>query len=780
MMDQEDATTMAATLETPARNPSTTSPSAVFDAIPQPRSVKRPRPVKSCIECRKRKLKCDRLGPCSQCQKSRRHCRYAEHESGAISDDISEGEAGERSLKRTRISGSTSVNTDVAEPSFSNFTGMHHVITRLDRLEKLIVERLSPGTTRALTSPTTIHGLFVKRRLGDGYHTPSNGKIFLRLFDEATDLVRDLARVDSFREPFARLQNTYQTLQKQRRKSLEPIPVFVNSIVPIQERMADILPPKVVCDRLFESHLSLSEPLYQVVHIPTFQQNYATYWEGNGCYDAFLPQLLCMLCIGSRFGTNDKGLSLNRFTNIHIPTACALVRAWLDSLRGKESVCFTTLQTEILLLHAQGTIASGQRDSWPQLGYLVRLAMTTGLHRGPSDDLNLTVFQSEYRRRLWYGILELDLHMALSYDVPCAVREGEYSCEPPRNLNDEDLFLEATNLAESKPLEQYTASQFTAYAARTLPSRMAAASLISRLGTLQDYSDILEAGAALERMLDDVNFLHHRQASLDIEEEHLEWRTRTLLDIHLRRSLLALYRPFALGSTAASCPSQITSGYLKSSMKLLTYLDEIDPRLLNYEDSLAMYQFVLRNDIIEAAFSVCYFVKITTRVPPRGYWSPNHTEDAVPLVIGSDESLVPWSASSMIQRVERSLERLLGLIRESSIELWDIVALAMVFNSVREGSSEQKLEWSKDWVHRILNVSQQSVKTEAFSFLPALPLVKPSFDRHGKGPHMYANSSSASSIGASMTHEIQDELPFWDAFLESWSPASSGRDPRPF
>jgi hypothetical protein len=41
---------------------------------------KRPRPVKSCLSCRTRKLKCDREQPCSQCVKNRRpeHCFYDE------------------------------------------------------------------------------------------------------------------------------------------------------------------------------------------------------------------------------------------------------------------------------------------------------------------------------------------------------------------------------------------------------------------------------------------------------------------------------------------------------------------------------------------------------------------------------------------------------------------------------------------------------------------------------------------------------------------------------
>lgn len=43
-----------------------------------PNSTKRPRPVISCLECRRKKLKCDRAQPCQQCLKVGRpgRCQY--------------------------------------------------------------------------------------------------------------------------------------------------------------------------------------------------------------------------------------------------------------------------------------------------------------------------------------------------------------------------------------------------------------------------------------------------------------------------------------------------------------------------------------------------------------------------------------------------------------------------------------------------------------------------------------------------------------------------------
>ena len=66
-------------------------------------TAKRPRPVLSCLECRRKKLKCDRLLPCQQCQKSGKAtlCAY----SNGIEPDVREEEEEEDSAplpKRVR------------------------------------------------------------------------------------------------------------------------------------------------------------------------------------------------------------------------------------------------------------------------------------------------------------------------------------------------------------------------------------------------------------------------------------------------------------------------------------------------------------------------------------------------------------------------------------------------------------------------------------------------------------------------------------------------------
>jgi len=532
--------------------------------------------------------------------------------------------------------------------------------------------------------------------------------------------MNNMARTDGARELFVTLQKVYKALQEDHKRLLEPITVFVDSMMPVLKRMEDILPNRPVCDRLLEAYIGASEGLYRVVHLPTFRQEYESYWEGKGHCESFLPRLLSMMSIGSRFETEARGLGQDRLDGVHAPTALALVRNWLDGLSGKCLVDINTLRAEVLLVHAQRTITMHHQDSWTQLGLIVRMAMTMGLHRDPSEFPHLSPFVAENRRKLWYTIMDMDLHVALQCNLPSAVREGEYTCKAPQNIDDEDLYPEMRELPPAKPLDHPTSTQMQAYAASTLPQRMRVSYLVNRLDTIKDYGEILEVGAKLEQMIDDVNSIFPRHQALDTQQKFKEWRLRALLDMHVRRPLLALYRPFAMGTV--SCPSHILHSYLKSSVTILTYMSELDHSVPGFQDVDHMYQLVLKQDIIQAAFSVCYYIKTAPDNNSQRHWnpgtSPGPSEESSSATY---DSRPMWSAATLTQTVEETMESLIALIKDSSSDIRDIVALSVVLSSVQAGTAEQRFERITSGVRKILETCLQSLLTKPGSNIPVSP-----------------------------------------------------------
>ena len=169
----------------------------------QQRSVKRPRPVKSCTECRKRKLRCDRLCPCSQCQKSNRTCKYAiDHDSSNLSDGSDVEAEPLRPIKRNCLPGMYAGGAPVSstEPNFgpvrngesAGVTSLEDLSLRMERLEKHLMGR-SPAATdvsgsRFISASTdTIRGLTVKAgAFRTRYHGQNDSRVLLNLVSTVT------------------------------------------------------------------------------------------------------------------------------------------------------------------------------------------------------------------------------------------------------------------------------------------------------------------------------------------------------------------------------------------------------------------------------------------------------------------------------------------------------------------------------------------------------------------------------------------------------------------
>ncbi|KAH7213206.1 hypothetical protein DER44DRAFT_770394 [Fusarium oxysporum] len=91
--------------------------------------------------------------------------------------------------------------------------------------------------------------------------------------------------------------------------------------------------------------------------------------------------------------------------------------------------------------------------SWNMTGLAVRLAQALGMHRD-GRLLNLSPFDAEMRRRLWWGICILDTPASEEYSGSTGVLElSSFDSRPPLNVNDSDLHPDMTDdPAESQDL----------------------------------------------------------------------------------------------------------------------------------------------------------------------------------------------------------------------------------------------------------------------------------------------------------------------------------------
>ncbi|OAQ96880.1 hypothetical protein LLEC1_04350 [Akanthomyces lecanii] len=435
---------------------------------------RRRRPAVACVLCRRRKIKCNREFPCTNCIRSRTGDCVYEARPVETSDEPRDAPAnafsgaGQWKPHQQPILPSPYPQTSAAKSN----VGSHHSspgsmqsspvpkqlsheneakrlrlrIRELeDQLSRVSIESSSssPLTTVSSSIETTTS------KLGGVFHvqcdTPiGNGGPMIarsmmhktRMFGQSHWCVTGVLLIrDIFETIDAQLQERgaeawagiarCKTLARYIKARRSPAwPASRNSP----------LPEKCVADALVKNYLENMELLYRVLHIPTFQERYDALWTSDTPPDpAFAVQVKLVLALGAV--THDETFSLR---------TCAMqwayeAQTWLTEPKFKARLDIQTIQTNILLLFAQEQLGIVGDSMWISVGGLVRRAIYMGLHRDPARLPDRTILASEMHRRLWNTISELNLQSSLGSGGPVFMSMSDFDTLPPGNFDDDQL-----------------------------------------------------------------------------------------------------------------------------------------------------------------------------------------------------------------------------------------------------------------------------------------------------------------------------------------------------
>lgn len=79
------------------------------------------------------------------------------------------------------------------------------------------------------------------------------------------------------------------------------------------------------------------------------------------------------------------------------------------------------------------------RYVWMMTGLLIRMAQALGLHRDGSRFPDLTPFEVESRRRLWWIVCVMDLRSSEDQGMDLTIIDGSFDTRFPLSINDDDL-----------------------------------------------------------------------------------------------------------------------------------------------------------------------------------------------------------------------------------------------------------------------------------------------------------------------------------------------------
>ncbi|PLB51403.1 hypothetical protein P170DRAFT_433411 [Aspergillus steynii IBT 23096] len=385
---------------------------------------RKPRPKLSCVPCRQKKLKCNRLLPCDSCIKHcRSHmCQYvgpmSRKETQGIQNHIQSLEARIRQLSAVDVPSLTSSPTvPPVQPTPADVQPPQHAE------DQSAPQTSYPGT------------MLISNEQGTSYRDPTHWQAVL---DEIAE-VKEYLQVSEDTSPEDDAEGETAVSG--------PVLLFGNAISCTQADLLAALPARSVADRLVSFYLNSKEAPLVVMHIPTFAREYAAFWKNPEAASlnwlAFLYSILgasAGLHLFSTSGRADGDLA-EAFDEYHRRAAhCLTMSGYTDPGRYKIEALVLNVASEIL--------RSTDTHVGPSvlLGLASRLAMHAGYHRDPKHYPGISVFDGEMRRRVWMYLSLLDHYISLQAGLPPTTIQSSSDTDEPRNLTDDDLDPSMTTL----------------------------------------------------------------------------------------------------------------------------------------------------------------------------------------------------------------------------------------------------------------------------------------------------------------------------------------------
>ncbi|EED13582.1 conserved hypothetical protein [Talaromyces stipitatus ATCC 10500] len=458
---------------------------------------RRRRSARSCNECRRRKVKCDRQVPCSRCLTTRKHCvynnevlsgvssgntiptSYTVHIAGpqvtpqstvepalAPSRDDSRAEADgvdtisiPRYTHQNMTPGANALPKDISSVSRRHDDHINELETRLRTLEHLLsrnrssldVDRTSnsgPSTIREseYASNSVLHGtkttLNKSRLFGRTHWTNDVYEVHILTSQRSRAQFKRINDYMKIETPEPSDNERIKSLKSEIHMLLQKCKLLAKGIKTFRPTRClslsePALPTKVFADAMAHLYMSRFESAFRILHIPSFWAEYDNYWRHPATApDVTKYKVHLVISIGCSLCQEPYG------SDQVYSAACQWVyasQAWLSAPMEKDRIGISGLQVQCLLILARQCLSVSGDLIWVSMGTLLRTAMQMGLHRDPSHLANMSVLDTEIRRRLWATIMEMNVQASLDAGMQPIVSLQDFDTKPPSNINDTDI-----------------------------------------------------------------------------------------------------------------------------------------------------------------------------------------------------------------------------------------------------------------------------------------------------------------------------------------------------
>ncbi|KAH8675697.1 hypothetical protein BX600DRAFT_507913 [Xylariales sp. PMI_506] len=483
-------------MELPDTRPdSDAGPNSKAPAGPTRPIRRRNRMINSCLECRKRKLKCSKTVPaCANCIKSGRECLYIGPKLDEASQmrlaEIKEKQGSlERQLERdvaksvTAASSKSAVQQRIladdiegayddeerdleATPLVSldltyedDASGADDMIDlgiqvgrmrMTERIGGLSRPRIAEELSTALSGqPQTPPGCPPPPGYGGADGTPNDFLLYSSSpggdpapgIDEMTDPSGSDLSLPSYLRPGVQYMAPTSG-------------VFFGQVME-QPPFAAFMPHRVAADRLMSQYFMSVHPIAPCSHRPTLEKTYAALWED--CSAGFEPRSSVQSIVFAAMFSGAVSMEEDELCGYPKANWVASLKLGTETALSKANFLRTTkvetMQAFIMYMLPLCRDEVSRAHS-VLVGSAVRMAECMGLHRD-GEAYGLTPLETHVRRLIWHQLCFLDIRTCEAQGPKPVIRREDYDTKLPVNCGEEELTDAA---APPEPSERWTTS----------------------------------------------------------------------------------------------------------------------------------------------------------------------------------------------------------------------------------------------------------------------------------------------------------------------------------
>ncbi|KAH6951846.1 fungal-specific transcription factor domain-containing protein [Fusarium avenaceum] len=410
--------------------------------------------IRSCVVCRSRKVRCDKLSPCSNCRRANIPCVVP-------SNDRPPRWA--RRLERIANDGQGGTGEGADK------LGNDQVMDRLRTLESLVKElsgqleianaaasrggssdaasppdanrdAASPSSTSTTSDVQKHFGRMVLKDTNQGRYIASG--FWSRISDELDGLKMDTRKLadDELSSEDEDLPENTPSTQELHRDPLERHAfLFQNDPNSLSSgQNFDPLPSQIpfLLD-VFQENINL---LMHVVHMPDLRKLIRPTRGAPTAISLKNQALLFSIYYAAITSMDDEDVLLNFGStrtelNMKFRRGLEQALARADFLNNPDIILVQALVIFLALAR--------RHDSpvyvWMMTGLLIRMAHAVGLHRDGSRFEHLSPFEVEQRRRLWWTIITVDIRASEDQGTEFTITQDSFDTKLPLNINISDL-----------------------------------------------------------------------------------------------------------------------------------------------------------------------------------------------------------------------------------------------------------------------------------------------------------------------------------------------------